>query len=568
MNTDNSVNVASLFENFYEVSDFQREYVWQPEDVEQLLKDVFESFSSGSSSDYFIGAIVLSKQKENSFEIIDGQQRLSTTFIALCAINRLLITRGDSSYESYLAPKIHGTKLVNGSAEKKFKILYNYDSPNRAVANLFADKKTSDNDRDESTENLLAAYDCIYSFLAENFPEGDEGDLKNFTQFFCEKVKVLPYVASSTKQALVVFETLNSRGMSLTPIDLVKNTLFKYAATEDWDGLKQKWRKFKDILGETKEEPKRFLKYYLTCRSLEKTNENNVYDVFSEKHKSITNSQVDDTIQDLTAFATSYKNLLEGKRPNGEESITIQNIRQLSKSGRQYFPFILIADELPLEKDTFKKLALAAESFIFSYSIQSKYTGKIEQTLTDWTFNIAKCKTDEKVNVYLSSKIEPAIKAAGNDAEIAIRSLTQGIAKAKLRYLLGRIESYLDAIQHGHKFPSQPVSNYSKYEIEHIMSVSSGAEEFFVKLGNLTILEKALNRSIKDKPFEAKKTDGYANSDCLLTKGIAVHLSGNNGKAKALRLVKRFENDDWGDNQIIERQRNLSELATKTFGWA
>ena len=77
--------------DFYTVPDFQREYVWQPENVEQLLQDVLDEFFDEHgkvlpTSEYFIGSIVACPDKSDTFQLIDGQQRMTTIYLVLCAV--------------------------------------------------------------------------------------------------------------------------------------------------------------------------------------------------------------------------------------------------------------------------------------------------------------------------------------------------------------------------------------------------------------------------------------------------------------------------------------------------
>lgn len=77
-------------ECFYIVPDYQREYVWTDKEVHQLLEDINEQIDANSTNQYFIGMVLVSPASEkNQFEVIDGQQRLTTFFLMLCALKHL-----------------------------------------------------------------------------------------------------------------------------------------------------------------------------------------------------------------------------------------------------------------------------------------------------------------------------------------------------------------------------------------------------------------------------------------------------------------------------------------------
>lgn len=79
------LTVEKCFTNFFVVPDYQREYVWEADkQVEQLLVDIDEAYSSDSKKEYFIGTTVVFNNNGTN-ELIDGQQRTTTLFLALCA---------------------------------------------------------------------------------------------------------------------------------------------------------------------------------------------------------------------------------------------------------------------------------------------------------------------------------------------------------------------------------------------------------------------------------------------------------------------------------------------------
>src|SRR5690349_5422328 len=81
-------NIGKLFGDFYTVPTFQREYVWGGDQVQQLLDDVLAEYAGdgGEQSEYFIGSIVVCTGSDGVYELIDGQQRMTTAYTLLCAI--------------------------------------------------------------------------------------------------------------------------------------------------------------------------------------------------------------------------------------------------------------------------------------------------------------------------------------------------------------------------------------------------------------------------------------------------------------------------------------------------
>lgn len=83
------VSLGDLFANFFVVPNFQREYVWGTDEVRQLLEDVHAEYSDSdrnADSEYFIGTIVTYVGDDAVYQLIDGQQRMTTSYLVLCAI--------------------------------------------------------------------------------------------------------------------------------------------------------------------------------------------------------------------------------------------------------------------------------------------------------------------------------------------------------------------------------------------------------------------------------------------------------------------------------------------------
>lgn len=95
------MTLKRLFQDFYRVPDYQREYVWGESDpkgdggdqVNQFLADIhteYEGATQHFAPEYFIGTIVVCAGQDQVFELIDGQQRTTTSYLTLCAIRDAL----------------------------------------------------------------------------------------------------------------------------------------------------------------------------------------------------------------------------------------------------------------------------------------------------------------------------------------------------------------------------------------------------------------------------------------------------------------------------------------------
>jgi uncharacterized protein with ParB-like and HNH nuclease domain len=98
-----NLTLDSAFQKFYTVPDYQREYVWKEEQVEQLLADITEAFRANRSKDYFV------YPNGKAFELVDGQQRMTTFFILLCVLKSFYQSNGIDT--GIFEQCIHGTTV-------------------------------------------------------------------------------------------------------------------------------------------------------------------------------------------------------------------------------------------------------------------------------------------------------------------------------------------------------------------------------------------------------------------------------------------------------------------------
>ena len=70
----------------YTIPIYQRNYAWEEDEITALIKDVYDSWQKHSDAPYYIGTLVTYKRENNEYEVIDGQQRLTTIYILLKAL--------------------------------------------------------------------------------------------------------------------------------------------------------------------------------------------------------------------------------------------------------------------------------------------------------------------------------------------------------------------------------------------------------------------------------------------------------------------------------------------------
>lgn len=224
----------------YSIDYYQREYKWQTKQAIELLDDLADAFLDDHDASnareavadyghYFLGSIIVSAKNNQKF-VIDGQQRLTTLTLLLIHLHNLSRGRED------VAPL--GELVFSERFSKKS---FNLDVEERTpcMEALFNQQPYDPTDRPESVRNIVGRYQDI----EEHFPkELTEGSLPYFVDWLIENVHLVEITAYADEDAYTIFETMNDRGLSLTPTDMLKGYLLanitdepkKLAASKTW----------------------------------------------------------------------------------------------------------------------------------------------------------------------------------------------------------------------------------------------------------------------------------------------------------------------------------------------
>lgn len=238
-------NAKSLFEilqNKYIVDYFQREYKWEFKHIEQLLIDLEASFISNYENGhtthnvslyntYYLGPVVICK-KGSIRSIVDGQQRLTSITLLLIYLNNLQKNASDPEEISQLIFSKKGGRRS-----------YNIEVPDRTdtLDRLYNnDIIYTIDEKDESVKNMIERYHDIINVFSN--------DLKTellplFIEWLKEKVIMVEILAFSDENAYTIFETMNDRGLNLTPTEMLKGYLLTHIKeTEKIDEINNIWK--------------------------------------------------------------------------------------------------------------------------------------------------------------------------------------------------------------------------------------------------------------------------------------------------------------------------------------
>ena len=237
---------------YFTVPRYQRSYAWTDDEIGDFWNDIAEA--AGGPGSYFLGNIVLtSNEDENSFSIIDGQQRIATTTI----LNAAIRDKYKANFEKDIGSAIENTMisaLDTETYEKRSRITLN-EIDNVFYREFIVERK-SPKARTESHNCIKGALDFFSEKLQkiiDDNPNSWKVEFSKIAKFFKTQSRIVSVYAANDADAFTIFETLNDRGRDLTIADLLKNYLFS-RSDKDIDTIQKNWMDTKAILEEYIEE--------------------------------------------------------------------------------------------------------------------------------------------------------------------------------------------------------------------------------------------------------------------------------------------------------------------------
>ena len=222
--TSATKTVQTLLANTrYTIDYYQREYSWEDKQVNELLDDLSNAFMEdyedmhdryqvAQYGRYFLGSMIIC-EKDGKRSIIDGQQRLTTLTLILMNLHQML---EDSDQKGQVANLIFSMSF----GKKSFNL--DVDERTAVMDSLYSTSEYDGNEDSESIRNIVGRFE----YIRGNFPEElQNSTLPYFVDWLLGNVYLVEITASEDSDAYSIFETMNDRGLSLTPTDMLKGYL-------------------------------------------------------------------------------------------------------------------------------------------------------------------------------------------------------------------------------------------------------------------------------------------------------------------------------------------------------
>jgi len=541
-----SKTVQELLANTkYTLDYYQRGYNWETKHVTELINDLegkfLDSYSAvhgrdqvGNYSHYFLGSIIVCDKGNQRF-IIDGQQRLTTLTLLFIRLHHML---EDEDQKSQIAPLIFSLRR----GEKSF----NLDIPEREsiMDALYSRALFETSNQSESIRNIADRYSDI-----ENHFKIQIEALPYFVDWLLEKVFMVEITAYADDDAYTIFETMNDRGLSLTPADMLRGYLLSNIKDiKSRDEASEVWSERVQALKHLgKDEESDAIKAWLRSQYADEKNKD--FDrIGSEFHRWVRDQENVLNLKSSDSFANFIKNdlafysrwylhlrkaakiLMSGFECvyyNAQHNFTLQYPVLLAPLRREdtdnvvhrkmrvvaiYLDILLLRRIWNANSVAQRDLAAAM------FSIMSSIRGKNVSELTEMLHkelgdkSLVSSNRNETLDMFQS----PSLNSGTSNFSTDLLRMHSGNAKA-IHLILARITDYVD-VQSGK--PSHYLEYVKKgsnsYEIEHIwanhhrrhadeFSHEVDFQEYRNCIGGLLLLPKKSNASYGDAPYMEKR---------------------------------------------------------------
>ncbi len=542
--------IKALFESsFLIIPRFQRPYSWDKENINDFWEDIFAS----GGDDYFLGAMVFFRTQPSSSElyVVDGQQRLLTITLLLCALRDILINMKSNELALGLQQVIERKDLDNSNrfvlfSENPYPFLQNH-------VQAFGKGKLNVK-RGPEEENIAAAYADLSSRAqaavdAASTPEEKLKTIRDIRDSALSN-RIISIELDNENDAYLIFETINTRGKDLQTADLVKNHLTRLMrpTNKNNDHVRESWQQIQSTIGESSAELD--INAFLVHHWISEHEYLPEKKLFKSLRITITKKNCQEYLDNIVEESSYYRSVFEpGYHKFTKDEIDLrESLAALSIFRvRQLAPFALALMTSYFKKKLSQKNTLSMlqrlENFHFKFTAvtSQRGAGGVALMYSKAARDLRSAKDENSkrdVCASLYGKIrdlQPDIAEFSLGFNDILFSTAYTRQRQLVRYILRKLHMF-----GGNK----PFSDFEQFNIEHILPQSSGApEEVIGSIGNMILMPKKSNENIANKPFAQKKA-------AILKEGGYID--------PILKASKT-----WNANKIHERLEHLARTAYK-----
>lgn len=509
----------------YEVPRFQRRYAWGGEEVSELLGDVFSNLAESAPTDeYFLGSIVLSHSTTSGvLQVLDGQQRLTTTALILSCLAHKIRQLGGKEYTE-IERHLFSGRL--GESKRPLLRLQEADQP--LLEQLLRDWSTlaslSAVDRRTTLGRAAAVIEHFFNAQLTGADRADLERLEAYASRLLYEVVFVQIVAPSDAAAFELFETLNDRGLDLSAADLVKNKILARVGENHFGPAADKWDEMVRLVGTG--ELIGFLRFHWIAE-FGFVRKAGLYRVYSNEIARRKPKDVLTLLDHLHRNAKVYRHILHPDAgdplwPHYWPDELRETLRRLNDfRARSCRPIFLAVAQDP---GAFLYAARFAESMTLRHSV----IGDGNANILERGYAQA-CESLRK-----GSSIQEALALALGPSMPTDEEFRTSVMKARMAKSNDAWRRILLELNARHSTGETSVRDARTVNIEHIFPQSptpellnelglskSEYQDVIGMLGNLTLLLATKNQEATNRSFLEKRSV-YATSEIIMTRELAM----------------------------------------------
>ena len=579
---------------------FQRGYSWGKDEINELFSDAVEIDwqklkTRAERETHFMGAMVFCNvggdpNAKDGYNILDGQQRLTTLTMILAAISRRMqvIAAAEKEQKDVISKSAAATVYLNSI----YKVESTDDTPGVLVLKpqedderlyriFVSDQKPALTVRDQKRK-ISRAYEFIQSKIEDSIvKQATDNQVSVFDALrwaivgLLESLSFVVIVAKDETAAFRLFETLNDRGLDLSAADLIKNNLFQVCINQaDRDAIKACWRTIGDADGVSDDLVAFFRTKWLSDNSYIRKNDKGVplqhefvrkdglFEVYSDyfKEQRYQGNFVARLTADLSVASALLSEIISPKDSSPLKA-QFEGLRDLgAKTCRPLLLAVAYGDRnlLPDVIDLVESLTIRwTVAKMVTNSLEVKYA-RVASEVSDMFREGKGGAVLDHIRSSLSKLDVPNDEKFVNEFKTWAPANTSKLA----RYVLCRINGQMTGkelvvagssdVHVEHIFPQTP----SEQAILESAITKDEAEEWSGFIGNLTLLDSGINMSIKNAKFSDKLTGDLEKSK----KGI-VHSNLKINDEVKLR-------SSWTKADINARSAFYATFAVQIWKWS
>lgn len=536
--TDTSINSLLKDKKFY-IDYFQRDYRWQAKHIKLLIEDLTTTFlksyniedkrsAVANYQNYYLGPVVFSVNPDNGKKsIIDGQQRITSITLFLIYLNNLQSELGQQV-------EISGLVFSEKFGEKSFNMTDEQREP--CLKALFETGGFSPKENDDETViNMVARYEDI----VQSFPEElSKEALPYFIDWFIENVVIVEITAYSDENAYTIFETMNDRGLNLTPSEMLKGyVLSKITNSEQRIEINSLWKsqiQKLHVYGENADQS--FFhtwfrsKYAVSIRPGKAGSVNQDFELigsgfhnwFKDNHKSVFDLKTSDDIyaffkEKFPFYVKWYLKSWDSQMTFNKEIPHLHYIDYLGIAESLQDPILLASINFDDDEDTISKKLDYTSRYIETFTVRRSVNyKKFGQTSIKYTmFNLIKLIRNNDLNK-LSQNLINEVNNIDQQWDNVLNFGLHGQNRKIVKHLLSRISGHIDnLVGKDTNYISYQHPTGKQFEIEHIWGnkFEEHRDEFDQEgdfqswrnsIGALILLPNGTNQSFNSDNYEDK----------------------------------------------------------------